>query len=105
MSQMTRVRHWGMLFAACWPDPCRRFGAISCAIQTRQSRTPLQTIFDDGCCRNNAYTKGTLVLPHRVASKFTVLVFVKEESLVKKAKELGADFVGGEELVPSVSEG
>lgn len=48
--------------------------------------------------------RGSVVLPHGIGKVVTVLVFAKGEK-EREAKEAGADFVGGEELVQKVQEG
>lgn len=48
--------------------------------------------------------KGTVVLPNGTGKKVRVLVFAKGEK-EKEAKDAGADFVGGEDLIEKVSNG
>lgn len=48
--------------------------------------------------------RGTVVLPHGTGRKIKIAVFCKGE-MIKKAEELGADFVGAEELIEKVSKG
>jgi large subunit ribosomal protein L1 len=45
--------------------------------------------------------RGAVVLPHGTGKKVRVLVFAKGDK-VKEAEEAGADFVGGEELIPKI---
>ncbi len=45
--------------------------------------------------------RGTVVLPNGTGKKVKVLVFAKGEKL-KEAEAAGADFVGGEELIPKI---
>lgn len=45
--------------------------------------------------------RGAVVLPHGTGKKVRVLVFAKGAK-VEEAQEAGADFVGGEELVPKI---
>ncbi|NLJ89239.1 MAG: 50S ribosomal protein L1 [Epulopiscium sp.] len=45
--------------------------------------------------------RGAVVLPHGTGKTVRVLVFAKGDKL-KEAEEAGADFVGGEELVPKI---
>ncbi len=47
--------------------------------------------------------RGTVVLPHGTGKSIRVAVFAKGEK-EREAKEAGADFVGGEELVKKISE-
>ncbi len=48
--------------------------------------------------------RGTTVLPHGLGKKVRVLVFAQGEA-EKIAKEAGADFVGGDELVKKIEDG
>ena len=48
--------------------------------------------------------RGTAVLPHGQGKAIKVIVFCKDES-AKAAKEAGADFVGGEDLIEKVMGG
>lgn len=48
--------------------------------------------------------RGTVVLPHGTGRKIKIAVFCKGETM-NKAEELGADFVGAEELIEKVSKG
>ena len=48
--------------------------------------------------------RGTVVLPNGTGKKVRVLVFAKGEK-EKEAKDAGADFVGGEDLVDKISKG
>lgn len=48
--------------------------------------------------------RGSLVLPHGLGKKVTVLVFAKGEK-VAEARDAGADHVGGEELVEKIEGG
>jgi large subunit ribosomal protein L1 len=48
--------------------------------------------------------RGTALLPHGTGREVRVLVFAKGEK-EREAKEAGADFVGGEDLIKKVSEG
>jgi large subunit ribosomal protein L1 len=45
--------------------------------------------------------RGAVVLPHGTGKKVRVLVFAKGDK-VKEAEEAGADFVGGDELIPKI---
>ncbi|PKM94946.1 MAG: 50S ribosomal protein L1 [Firmicutes bacterium HGW-Firmicutes-1] len=45
--------------------------------------------------------RGAVVLPHGTGKKMRVLVFAKGEK-AKEAEEAGADYVGGEELIPKI---
>ena len=53
---------------------------------------------------NDQVVRGTSVLPHGQGKKIRVIVFTKDES-GKAAKEAGADFVGGDDLVEKVMGG
>src|SRR3990167_3229812 len=48
--------------------------------------------------------RGTVVLPNGTGKKVRVLVFAKGEK-EKEAKDAGADFVGGDDLIEKVSKG
>jgi large subunit ribosomal protein L1 len=48
--------------------------------------------------------RGTVVLPHGTGKSVRILVFAKGEK-EREAREAGADFVGGEDLVKQISEG
>lgn len=48
--------------------------------------------------------RGTVVLPNGTGKKVRVLVFAKGEK-EKEAKDAGADFVGGEDIVDKISKG
>jgi len=48
--------------------------------------------------------RGTVVLPHGLGKKVRVLVFAKGEKEAE-AKEAGAEFVGGDDLIDKVSKG
>ncbi len=50
---------------------------------------------------NDQAVRGTTVLPHGQGKALKVIVFCKDEN-AKLAKEAGADFVGGEELIEKV---
>lgn len=48
--------------------------------------------------------RGSVVLPHGTGKKVRILVFAKGEK-EKEAREAGADYVGGEELVKKIQDG
>ncbi len=48
--------------------------------------------------------RGTVVLPHGTGKSVRVLVFAKGEK-EREARDAGADFVGGEDIVKQISEG
>ncbi|MEE8278654.1 MAG: 50S ribosomal protein L1 [Thermoanaerobaculia bacterium] len=48
--------------------------------------------------------RGTVVLPHGTGKSKKVLVFASGEK-IKEAEEVGADYVGGEELAKKISDG
>ncbi len=50
---------------------------------------------------NDQAVRGTMVLPHGQGKTLKVIVFCKDDG-AKAAKEAGADFVGGEELIEKV---
>lgn len=53
---------------------------------------------------NDQVVRGTSVLPHGQGKKIRVIVFSKDESS-KAAKDAGADFVGGDDLIEKVMGG
>ncbi len=48
--------------------------------------------------------RGTVVLPHGTGKKIRIIVFCKGE-LMQKAKELGVDYVGAEDLIEKINQG
>jgi len=54
--------------------------------------------------KSEQMVRGSLVLPHGLGKKVTVLVFAKGEK-VAEARDAGADHVGGEELVEKIEGG
>lgn len=52
----------------------------------------------------NQQVRGVAVLPHGLGKKVRILVFAQGEAY-KFAKEAGADYVGGDELVKQIEEG
>ena len=56
-----------------------------------------------GCDSRHAdqQIRGAVVLPHGTGKTVRVLVFAKNEKL-DEAQNAGADFVGGEELIPKI---
>lgn len=54
--------------------------------------------------KSEQMVRGSLVLPHGLGKKVTVLVFAKGEK-VAEARNAGADHVGGEELVEKIEGG
>jgi large subunit ribosomal protein L1 len=54
--------------------------------------------------KSEQMVRGTVVLPHGIGKKVTVLVFAKGEK-EKEAQDAGADFVGAEDLVDKISKG
>ncbi len=54
--------------------------------------------------KSDQMVRGTVFLPHGTGKKVRVLVFATGEK-EKEAKEAGADFVGGEELIEKIEKG
>ena len=54
--------------------------------------------------KSDQMVKGSVVLPHGIGKKVTVLVFAKGEK-EKEAADAGADIVGAEDLVEKISKG
>jgi large subunit ribosomal protein L1 len=54
--------------------------------------------------QSDQLVRGTVVLPHGTGKKVRIAVFCKGEQETK-AKELGVDFVGGQELIDKVAAG
>jgi len=54
--------------------------------------------------KSDQMVKGSVVLPHGIGKKVTVLVFAKGEK-EKEAVDAGADIVGAEDLVEKISKG
>ena len=59
--------------------------------------------FRTGCDGRHAdqQIRGAVVLPHGTGKKVRILVFAKDAK-AEEAKAAGADFVGGEELIPKI---
>jgi large subunit ribosomal protein L1 len=49
--------------------------------------------------------RGTVILPHGLGGKSKTVLVVASGEKVKEAKDAGADFVGGDELVAKIQEG
>ncbi len=66
---------------------------------TRQSKL----ISETGCDGRHAdqQIRGAVVLPHGTGKKVRILVFAKDAK-AEEAKAAGADFVGGDELIPKI---
>ena len=56
-----------------------------------------------GCVGRHAdqQIRGAVVLPHRTGKKVRILVFAKDAK-AEEAKAAGADYVGGDELIPKI---
>ncbi|TET23637.1 MAG: 50S ribosomal protein L1 [Candidatus Cloacimonadota bacterium] len=54
--------------------------------------------------KSDQMVRGTVFLPHGTGKKIRILVFVTEEK-EDEAKETGADYVGGEELIEKIKNG
>jgi len=54
--------------------------------------------------KSEQMVRGTVVLPHGIGKKVSVLVFAKGEK-EKEATDAGADFVGAEDLIEKISKG
>lgn len=54
--------------------------------------------------RPEEMVRGSVIMPHGIGKKIRILVFAKGEKAIE-AKEAGADYVGGEELVDKVQGG
>jgi len=54
--------------------------------------------------KSDQMVRGAVVLPHGIGKERKVLVFAKGEKEVE-AREAGADYVGGEELIKKIQEG
>jgi len=54
--------------------------------------------------RSDQMVRGTVTLPHGTGKKVRVLVFCKPDS-VEEAREAGADFAGGKELIEKIKSG
>ena len=63
----------------------------------------IEAHFRTGCDGRHAdqQIRGAVVLPHGTGRTVRVLVFAKNQKL-DEAKEAGADFVGGDELIPKI---
>ena len=53
--------------------------------------------------KTDQQVRGALVLPNGTGKAKTVLVLTKNDAQVKAAKEAGAEFVGGEELIDKIA--
>ena len=63
----------------------------------------IEAHFRTGCDGRHAdqQIRGAVVLPHGTGKKVRILVFAKDAK-AEEAKAAGADFVGGEELIPKI---
>ena len=66
----------------------------------------IEAHFRTGCDGRHAeqQIRGAVVLPHGTGKTVRVLVFAKGEKL-DEAQNAGADFVGGEDLIPRINDG
>lgn len=76
-------------------------------LEKRKKKSSLLSYFtlNIDLAKSNAYLKGTLILPYKVTNKFNLLVFARDQSLIQKAKDMGASITGGEDLIPSILNG
>ena len=66
----------------------------------------IEAHYRTGCDGRHAeqQIRGAVVLPHGTGKTVRVLVFAKGEKL-DEAQNAGADFVGGEDLIPKINDG
>ena len=76
--------------------------AVLSSFRTEPAR-PSEAHIRTGCDGRHAdqQIRGAVVLPHGTGKTVRVLVFAKNQKL-DEAKEAGADFVGGDELIPKI---
>ena len=79
--------------------------AVSLVIMTATAKfdETIEAHIRTGCDGRHAdqQIRGAVVLPHGTGKKVRILVFAKDAK-AEEAKAAGADFVGGEELIPKI---
>ena len=83
-------------------DPAEAIGLVKKAAVAKFDET-IEVHIRTGCDGRHAdqQIRGAVVLPHGTGKKVRVLVFAKGDK-VAEAEAAGAEFVGGEELIPKI---
>ena len=83
-------------------DPEEAIGLVKKTAVAKFDET-IEVHIRTGCDGRHAdqQIRGAVVLPHGTGKKVRVLVFAKDAKL-DEAQAAGADFVGGEELIPKI---
>ncbi|MCI8813668.1 MAG: 50S ribosomal protein L1 [Lachnospiraceae bacterium] len=83
-------------------DPEEAIGLVKKAAVAKFDET-IEVHIRTGCDGRHAdqQIRGAVVLPHGTGKKIRVLVFAKDAKL-EEAQAAGAEFVGGEELIPKI---
>ena len=83
-------------------DPAEAIGLVKKTATAKFDET-VEVHIRTGCDGRHAeqQIRGAVVLPHGTGKKVRVLVFAKGDK-VEEAQAAGADFVGGQELVPKI---
>ena len=83
-------------------DPAEAIGLAKKAAVAKFDET-IEVHIRTGCDGRHAdqQIRGAVVLPHGTGKKVRILVFAKDAK-AEEAKAAGADFVGGDELIPKI---
>ena len=83
-------------------DPAEAVALVKKAATAKFDET-IEVHIRTGCDGRHAdqQIRGAVVLPHGTGKKVRILVFAKDAK-AEEAKAAGADFVGGDELIPKI---